>query len=110
MHEPLDRACATRMIQQLVARPGAVGFTTHGLDELADDALAPLDAVRVLRRGRVRHPIRFEEGTWRYRVWADGVCVVVAFDWSAARLVVVTAWRSRTAAAYHRTRLRHTLR
>jgi hypothetical protein len=41
----------------------------------------------------VVEPGEFERGTWRYRVRAGHVVVVVAFH-SSTRLRVVTAWKT----------------
>ena len=58
---------------------------------MAADHLTAVDCVNVLRGG-VWDPPHWEHGTWRYRVRAGRLCVVVAFR-SATALVVVTTWR-----------------
>jgi len=58
-------------------------------DMLADD-LTTVDRENVLRGGVVR-PGEYGYGTWRYRVEASPVTVVVAFR-SENELVVGTAW------------------
>ena len=59
---------------------------------MARDALTTVDGVNVLRSGVVEPP-EWEDGSWRYRVRAGRVTVVVVFR-SEQALVLVTAWRS----------------
>jgi hypothetical protein len=49
---------------------------------------------RFVLHGGVVEPAELERGSWRYRVRATGVYVVVAFE-VETKLVVVTAWRTR---------------
>lgn len=58
---------------------------------MAKDNISTVDATNVLRGGVVE-PAEFENGSWRYRVRTNLLCVVVAFR-SDKELVVVTAWR-----------------
>lgn len=55
------------------------------------DGLYSPDVVNVIRAGWFD---RAEEvdGTWRYRIQTNRICVVIAFR-SLERAVVVTAWR-----------------
>jgi hypothetical protein len=60
---------------------------------MAADTLVEDDVVAVLRGGIVE-PAELERGTWRYRIRAGRIYVVVAFR-SEVLLVVVTAWRTK---------------
>lgn len=71
---------------------GRVSFSSHALEEMADDDLTTVDCVNVLRGGIVE-PGELERGSWRYRVRTARICVVVAFR-PDEELVVVTAWRT----------------
>jgi hypothetical protein len=64
----------------------------HCQQELAKDNLDDMDAVNVLRGGRVTEPGELVKGQWRYRVHTDRMCVVVQFE-SDQAISVVTAWR-----------------
>lgn len=88
--EPLDVREAKQRIQHILAN-GEVRFSRHAAQEMAADRLTTVDCVQVLRGGIVAPPER-EHGSWRYRVRAGRICVVVAFR-SATTLTVVTAWR-----------------
>lgn len=89
--EPLSPPDAKRLILEIL-QTGTVSFSNHARREMAKDALTAVDCVNVLRGGVVEPP-EWEQGSWRYRVWAGRVTVVVVFR-SALALVVVTAWRS----------------
>lgn len=90
--EPLFPPAARKLIQQVVAA-GGVRFSDHARSEMAADGLEPDDVTNVLRGGIVE-PAEIERGTWRYRVRAGRVFVVVAFR-SEVLIVVVTAWRAK---------------
>ena len=83
---------ARRLIRAILAA-GEVVSSKHAADETAKDDLTLVDCINVLRGGIVE-PAEWERGTWRYRVHARRISVVVAFR-SEPRLVVVTAWRSK---------------
>jgi hypothetical protein len=89
--EPLSPPNAKRLILEIL-RTGTVSFSNHARREMAKDTLSAVDCVNVLRGGVVEPP-EWEQGSWRYRVWAGRVTVVVVFR-SPLALVVVTAWRS----------------
>jgi hypothetical protein len=88
--EPLAPPAARKLVQQIVA-VGRVVFSRHALDEMANDRLSDGDAAAVLRGGIVE-PAELERGSWRYRMRAGRVYVVVTFR-SETELVVVTVWR-----------------
>jgi hypothetical protein len=90
LREPLSPALARRLIRDILTR-GEVVSSRHASEEMARDALDLVDCVAVLRSGTVE-PAELEGGTWRYRVRARDVWVVVAFR-SEHQLVIVTAWR-----------------
>ena len=90
LREPLSPSVARRLIRGILVR-GEVVSSRHASDEMAQDGLDLVECVGALRSGVVE-PAEFEGGTWRYRVRASDVWVVVAFR-SEHRLVIVTAWR-----------------
>jgi hypothetical protein len=87
--EPFSAAVAKRRILAALAE-GSVSFSGHALEEMAKDEISQDEVVSVLRGGTVE-PGEFERGSWRYRVRARRIHVVVAFRPDLA--VVVTAWR-----------------
>jgi hypothetical protein len=89
--QPFDNQTARRLIGH-IARAGAVGFTRHARDEMAQDGLLAVDVINVLRAGLVEFSEE-RHGSFRYRVYTRKLTVVVAFR-SAEQLAVVTAWRS----------------
>jgi hypothetical protein len=90
--EPLSPLEARRLIREIL-RGGEVRFTGRALSEMEKDGVEEIDCVNVLRGGAVG-PGEFENGSWRYRVRASKLTVVVAFR-SQTQLVVVTAWREK---------------
>ena len=90
--EPLSPPDARRLIHEILST-GEVVSSGHAAEEMAKDDLTLVDCISVLRSGVVE-PAELERGTWRYRVHARRVRVVVTFR-SETRLAVVTAWRSR---------------
>jgi hypothetical protein len=90
--EPLSPPAARALIRQVVEH-GSVRFSGHARQEMAADTLVEDDVVAVLRGGIVE-PAELERGTWRYRIRAGRIYVVVAFR-SEVLLVVVTAWRTK---------------
>jgi hypothetical protein len=87
--EPLSAALAKRRILAALAA-GSVSFSGHALDEMAKDEITQDEVVSVLRGGVVE-PGELERGSWRYRVRARRIYVVVTLAPDLA--VVVTAWR-----------------
>jgi hypothetical protein len=72
---------------------GAVRFSDHARDELANDGLVVADALRVMRGGVIAAS-EFERGSWRYQIRSGSVVVVITFARLAPVLtVVVTAWK-----------------
>ena len=90
MSEPFTTPHARKLIQRIL-QAGKVGFSTHALKEMAKDHLTTIDCTNVLRSGVVEPP-ELRAGTWRYRVRAASIYVVIAFR-SDTHLVVVTSWR-----------------
>jgi hypothetical protein len=92
--EPLSPPAAKALIRDILAN-GEVTFSEHALDEMGkeDPDITEEETFAVLRGGIVE-PAEFRSGSWRYRVRAMGIYVVVAFR-SETRVKVVTAWRVR---------------
>jgi hypothetical protein len=87
---PLRSAEAKKRLRAILA-DGEVVFTSHTLDEMERDGISQAEAIGVLRSGVVE-PAELERGSWRYRVRARRMYVVVTFR-SETAAVVVTAWR-----------------
>lgn len=92
MREPLPPAQAKQLIGRILTG-GDVSFSEHALSEMVEDDLDIVD-VRAVLRGGVVEPGEMNNGSWRYRVRAKGIFVVVAFR-SETRVQVVTAWKTR---------------
>ena len=90
--EPLSAPELRKLLRQILAS-GEVRFTSHALAEMAKDGVTTQDVEAVLRGGVVE-PGELEKGTWRYRIRAGGVYVVVTFR-AETMAVVVTAWRTK---------------
>ncbi len=88
--DPLTAADARELIREIIAK-GNTAFSAHARKEMAKDKLSALDVTNVLRGGTVQPP-EHENGSWRYRVQTQIICVCIAFR-SRTTLVVVTAWR-----------------
>ena len=90
--EPLNSANVKRLLRECLDA-GRVRFSEHALDEMTKDAITDIDVMHVLRAG-VAEPGEYERTSWRYRVRAGAIVVVVAFAERAEVLtIVVTAWR-----------------
>jgi Domain of unknown function (DUF4258) len=95
MREPFNRNEAMKRIQEICSSPeGEVVSSRHAKQELANDALTMMDAMNVLRAGKIVEEAELENGTWRYRVHTERMAVVVAFL-SESKLKIITAWRKK---------------
>lgn len=90
LQHPLSNEHAKRLIAEIL-KSGAVGFSNHALEEMANDTLTTVDVANGLRGGIVEFSEEVRR-TWRYRVRTSRMTVVVAFR-SEHALTVVTAWR-----------------
>lgn len=88
--DALSLPAARKLLSDLLLAGRAV-FTRHALEEMNLDDITRADALAVLRGGVVRS-CDLIRGSWRYRVEARDLCVVVTFRVDPAA-VVVTAWR-----------------
>lgn len=75
-----------------ILRTGTLHWSRHSETEMQNDKLVKNDALNVLRGGHITEPGEEINGSWRYRVHTELICVVVAFT-SETAAVVVTAWR-----------------
>lgn len=91
--QALAQPDAKRAIHSIVVA-GQVAYSDHAVEELENDALTTVDVVNVLRGGIV-DPAEWENGSWRYRVRTQRMCVVVVIR-SETELKVITAWRFRS--------------
>lgn len=89
----LDINQARKLISSILSK-GKVVWYDHVKKELVKDDLTEVDAVNVLRGGKLTEQPEFVRSWWRYRVHTAKICVVVQFE-SATELSVVTAWRKK---------------
>lgn len=92
--EPLSPPAAKTLILEILTN-GQVSFSNHALEEMGkeDPDITEEEALAVLRGGIVE-PAESRSGSWRYRVRALGVYVVIAFR-SESSAKVITVWRLR---------------
>lgn len=90
--QALHEATAKSVIQAILDE-GEVAYSKHAKEEMEKDRLTTVDVVNVLRGGSVGPP-EWENGSWRYRVQTQKMCVVVALR-SKSELKIVTAWKER---------------
>ena len=90
--EPLSPPTARKLILAILST-GTVRFSPHALAEMAADGIDQA-TVRFVLRGDIVEPAELERGSWRYRIRAASVYIVVAFE-VETKLVVVTAWRTK---------------
>jgi hypothetical protein len=80
------------MLIRQILREGEVTFSLHSLEEMDKDDIERADCLHALQGGVVLSE-ELMSGTWRYRVFAQRLTVIVAFR-SERELRVVTAWRN----------------
>ena len=88
-NEPFGEDIAKRLIRDCIAR-GRVSWTNHAHQRCSKWGLTTGDCVNALKSGTV-DPAELENGTWRYRVRAGKITVVIAFR-DVRTLTVITAW------------------
>jgi hypothetical protein len=89
--EPLPLPEAEKRIKT-IARDGTVHFADpHAMQAMADDNLATVDVMNVLRAGYV-DDVEFARGSWRYRMRTQRICAPTRFL-SEDAIEVVTVWR-----------------
>ena len=88
-NEPLGEQTAKQLIRECITR-GHVNWTNHALHRCSERGLTTVDCVNALRAGAVG-PAEWENGTWRYRVRAGKITVVIAFR-DVRALTVITVW------------------
>ena len=92
MIEPLKSHQIKWLIVESLAT-GSIRFSDHAREELQNDEMVVADALRVLRGGTISAG-EFERGSWRYRIEARKIVVVITFaSLSPVITVVVTAWK-----------------
>jgi hypothetical protein len=79
-------------LAQKVLRAGNVAFSKHARQEMEHDDVSEPEVVNAIRLGQIYDPADFERGSWRYRVRAESLCVVIAFR-TVDELRIVTVWR-----------------
>ena len=87
--KPIEARDAVRRILE----HGTTSFSSHARVEMENDDLQAGDCLNVLRGGLFEPP-ELINGTWRYRVSTNRICVVVVIP-AMDRLRVVTAWRKK---------------
>ena len=99
MKEPLDLDAARKLVRQIITAKGNIAFrqnfSIHAKEQADKRKITAGEAYNVLKSGAVVG-LDLIDGTWRYKVEASNIRVVVAFrseDVPATELVVVTAIR-----------------
>jgi len=94
--EPLQCDEPRKLLREILAKKGHVSirerFSLHADDRTKVRKVSDLECLAAVRAGAVVGR-EFEKGTWRYRVEAAGVCLIVAFR-SESEFRIVTAWRT----------------
>ena len=88
-NEPFGENTAKRLIGVCIDH-GHVSLTDHATQRCLERGLTAVDCINALKSGTV-DPAEWENGTWRYRVRAGKITVVIAFRGVRA-LTVITAW------------------
>ncbi len=88
--ELIEREQVRKLIREIL-RSGEVIFTPHAEEQLEERDLDRADCLSVLRGGWCEFE-EFINGTWRYRIVTQKMCVVIAFD-SEEALAIITVWR-----------------
>lgn len=92
--EPLKPQAAKELIRHIL-KNGRYSFSRHAVAEMAKEKpkIIQPECVSALKAGACE-PGETENGSWRYRVHAGEIWVVVSFR-SEEELVIVTAWRKK---------------
>ena len=104
MSEPFSDDLARILIRKNIQKGGVTTYSKHALKEMTNDCLTFADVAHVLRAGRITARPEYKNGTWRYRMETQKICVMVAFRFesepevdvdadSDAEIVIVTVWR-----------------
>ena len=88
-NEPFGENAAKQLIKNCIAC-GQVSWTHHAFRRCSERGLTTGDCVNALKAGTV-DPAELENGTWRYRVRAGPITVVIAFR-NVRALTVITVW------------------
>lgn len=88
-NEPFGENAAKQLIRKCLSS-GRVNWTSHATQRCLDRGLTTVDCVNALKSGTV-DPAEWENGTWRYRVRAGRITVVIAFR-DVRTLTVITVW------------------
>jgi len=78
MEEPFDHAMARGFILAILDGPGMTVFTRRAKAELVDNGMTSVDAVNVLRGGRVAKGAKAASG-WTYRAETSRMSVEFSF-------------------------------
>lgn len=89
MNAPLDPTVARKFIREYIAAGRTVFYTLHARQRMVERDVAQPEVLAALRSGWIG-AAAYENGSWRYPVTANALCVVVALD---AGIVVVTVIR-----------------
>lgn len=91
--EPLRPPEVKKLIRKILSSGFVTYSQPHAEDRMRQRKISTVDCVNVLRGGAVAEG-EYENGSWRYRVYTQRMCVVIRFE-SEEILEVVTAWREK---------------
>lgn len=90
----LDKNKARKLSLELCKKSKII-FSKHSLKELINDDLDRMDAINVIMSpsAKIIKSPEFENGSWRYRVETNKICVVITFTEKPSGIIVVTVFR-----------------
>jgi hypothetical protein len=90
----LDPNQARKWLSEVLHSGGVkfVRFSSHCKEEMQNDSLIPGDIYNALRGGLIYDYPEFERGTYRYRVEAQKIVVVIIFE-EPNIVRCITTWR-----------------
>lgn len=91
----LQKEEARKLLVRMTKREDAdVTITKHAIEELTKDGFSADDAISMLEstEARILKEAEYENGSYRYRVETDEMCLIIVFD-SERELTVITGWR-----------------
>ena len=92
--EPLRPDQARKVIKDILKAGRPFVYPDHAKKKMARFKMDPLDCTHVVKAGVVYDP-EFENGSWRYRICAGGMTVIVEFRLREPHeIVIVTMWRA----------------
>jgi Domain of unknown function (DUF4258) len=90
---PLTKAQARALLTKIIEQGGIIEYSSHALEEMANDGLSAQEVRKALAGGKVGRAYQ-REANWRHTVVAVRCSVVITFR-AETHTLVVTAWRNK---------------